>query len=151
MCASHVFQAPRLEARDSFDAAFGLILSAAFLPRCSFHPIFLVRFPRLLSCVLPGTLQAMQYFWRVLDVYGEGRLTVATISLFFRDVARALKEGGFETPNTEDVKVQVVATLCLLSFFSSCLWYRLSFLALLSALNEALDQDQRIKGVATLQ
>ena len=92
---------------NSFDAAFGLILSAAFLPRCSFHPIFLVRFPRPLSCVLPGTLQAMQYFWRVLDVYGEGRLTVATISLFFRDVARALKEGGFETPNTEDVKVQV--------------------------------------------
>ena len=51
-------------------------------------------------------IQAMQYFWRVLDVHGEGRLTVATISLFFRDVAAALREGGFETPNTEDVKVR---------------------------------------------
>lgn len=57
----------------------------------------------------------MQYFWRVLDVHGEGRLTVATISLFFRDVARVLKEGGFETPNTEDVKVQqYVAQTCFL-------------------------------------
>lgn len=49
--------------------------------------------------------QAMHYFWRVLDVQGEGRLTVSTISLFFRDVAHALREGGFETPHTEDVKV----------------------------------------------
>eukprot|EP00752_Nemacystus_decipiens_P009262 g8275.t1 len=53
------------------------------------------------------TRQAMQYFWRVLDVHGEGRLTVATISLFFRDVRRVLKEGGFETPDAEDVKDEI--------------------------------------------
>lgn len=56
----------------------------------------------------------MQYFWRVLDVHGEGRLGVATISLFFRDVARALRDGGFETPNTEDVKVRFYYNCSLL-------------------------------------
>ncbi|CAN0167364.1 unnamed protein product [Hapterophycus canaliculatus] len=49
----------------------------------------------------------MHYFWRVLDAHGEGRLTVATIHLFFRDVAHALREGGFETPDSDDVKDEI--------------------------------------------
>eukprot|EP00903_Cladosiphon_okamuranus_P019399 g17836.t1 len=53
------------------------------------------------------TRQAMHYFWRVLDAHGEGRLTVTNINLFVRDVTRALREGGFETPNTEDVKDEI--------------------------------------------
>lgn len=64
--------------------------------------------------------QAMQYFWRVLDVQGKGGLTISTIHLFFRDIARALEEGGFETPTTDDVKV------CYLfpdPFFFSCSSY----------------------------
>ena len=52
--------------------------------------------------------QAMQYFWRVLDVDCTGRLTVGTINLFFRDVARMLKEGGLELPLIADVKVTQV-------------------------------------------
>ncbi|CAN0210046.1 unnamed protein product [Ectocarpus sp. 12 AP-2014] len=53
------------------------------------------------------TRQAMQYLWRVLDVQGKGRLTISTIHLFFRDIARALEEGGFETPTTDDVKDEI--------------------------------------------
>ncbi|CAM9597022.1 unnamed protein product [Ectocarpus sp. 6 AP-2014] len=53
------------------------------------------------------TRQAMQYFWRVLDVQGKGRLTISTIHLFFRDIAHALEEGGFETPTTDDVKDEI--------------------------------------------
>lgn len=47
----------------------------------------------------------MQYFWRVLDAKGNGRLTIATVNLFFRDVARTLVEGGFDAPDIADVKV----------------------------------------------
>ena len=47
----------------------------------------------------------MRYFWRVLDIEGTGRMTIGTINVFFRDVTRALAEGGFDTPNIADVKV----------------------------------------------
>lgn len=46
--------------------------------------------------------EAMNFFWRVLDV--QGRLTVATISLFFREVVLALKEGGSENLHAKGVK-----------------------------------------------
>lgn len=65
--------------------------------------------------------QAMQYFWRVLDVQGTGRITIATINLFFRDVARMLNEGGFETPCIADVKVCARSDMSL--FTDNCCLY----------------------------
>lgn len=59
----------------------------------------------LLRRVLIMRLQALHYFWRVLDVQATGRLTIATINIFFRDVVRMLNEGGCDTPIIADVKV----------------------------------------------
>lgn len=59
----------------------------------------------LLRWVLILRLQALHYFWRVLDVQATGRLTIATINIFFRDVVRMLNEGGCDTPIIADVKV----------------------------------------------
>ncbi|KAJ8598630.1 hypothetical protein CTAYLR_003062 [Chrysophaeum taylorii] len=49
------------------------------------------------------TPQALNYFWRILDIHKQGHLDPLVINYFFRDVSRRLRDDGYDAPSTADV------------------------------------------------
>ncbi|CAM9198360.1 unnamed protein product [Chrysoparadoxa australica] len=50
------------------------------------------------------TVQALAYFWKILDVRHDGSLCSC---YFYSDIVKKLAEGGFEAPNASDVKDEI--------------------------------------------
>mmetsp|Transcript_25276 Transcript_25276/g.84985 ORF Transcript_25276/g.84985 Transcript_25276/m.84985 type:complete len:259 (+) Transcript_25276:1195-1971(+) len=46
---------------------------------------------------------AVRYFWRLLDVGEKGRIDAFAIAFFFRDVAAAIQDEGYDAPCVADV------------------------------------------------
>ena len=105
------FRGPRGEARltQSFvDRVFAEIMTyPTETPPCSGHFEPEMDFKTYLDVVFAfehvDATQGLQYFWRILDVQKNNRLTVFGINFFFRDVASRLKDLGFDPPSTADV------------------------------------------------
>eukprot|EP01017_Pseudomicrothorax_dubius_P033347 TRINITY_DN4465_c0_g1_i7.p1 TRINITY_DN4465_c0_g1~~TRINITY_DN4465_c0_g1_i7.p1 ORF type:complete len:454 (+),score=131.29 TRINITY_DN4465_c0_g1_i7:71-1363(+) len=53
------------------------------------------------------TPQSLQYFWRVLDVYGKGAIDTFIINMFFRQVVMKLEMKDKPGYNVEDVKDEI--------------------------------------------
>jgi len=54
-----------------------------------------------------STLQALQYFWKLLDVQKTGYLNTFTINYFFRDVLQELIRSNLDTVDVADVKDEI--------------------------------------------
>ena len=48
--------------------------------------------------------EALQYFWRILDVYHKGAIDSFIINMFFRAVIQKLEMMGRGEFNVEDIK-----------------------------------------------
>lgn len=53
------------------------------------------------------TPQAMQYFWRILDVYGKGAIDTFIINMFFRPIVQKLESKDKLGFYVEDVKDEI--------------------------------------------
>ena len=53
------------------------------------------------------TPQALQYFFRLLDIRRQGGLDKFTINYFFRAILSALRQAGHEVVNVEDVQDEI--------------------------------------------
>jgi len=50
-----------------------------------------------------GRGKKVRYFWRLLDVGEKGRIDAFAIAFFFRDVAAAIQDEGYDAPCVADV------------------------------------------------
>lgn len=51
--------------------------------------------------------EALQYFWRILDVYHKGAIDSFIINMFFRAVIQKLEMMGRGEFNVEDIKDEI--------------------------------------------
>lgn len=56
---------------------------------------------------LPKRMEALHYFWRVLDVDRSGRLDGRKIKLFYREICESLRNIRYEAPSEEHVVLEV--------------------------------------------
>ena len=54
-----------------------------------------------------STIEAMSYFWRVLDIDKCGRLTPSAIKYFYSDIYDSLRATGYEAPSVENVIIEI--------------------------------------------
>eukprot|EP00906_Rhabdomonas_costata_P022844 RCo032900 len=56
----------------------------------------------------PASKPAFDFFWRVLDLHGEGYLTPLVLKMFFREVQARLVENNVDPPGLEDVVIEIL-------------------------------------------
>ena len=54
-----------------------------------------------------STVEAMSYFWRVLDIDKCGRLTPNAIKYFYADIYDSLRATGYEAPSVENIIIEI--------------------------------------------
>ena len=54
-----------------------------------------------------STIEAITYFWRVLDIDKCGRLTPTAIKYFYTDIYDTLRSTGYEAPSVDNVIVEI--------------------------------------------
>ena len=54
-----------------------------------------------------STVEAMTYFWRILDIDKCGKLTPTSIKYFYTDIYTSLRATGYEAPAVDNVIVEV--------------------------------------------
>jgi len=55
----------------------------------------------------PASKPSFDFFWKILDINGDGLLTPFVVKLFYREVQAKLQENGFDPIKTEDVVMEV--------------------------------------------
>lgn len=54
-----------------------------------------------------GIIQALTYFFRLLDINGRGYLTIADINYFFKDILLKLQQAQLDVVHVEDVRDEI--------------------------------------------
>uniref|UniRef100_A0A7S4R799 Serine/threonine-protein phosphatase 2A regulatory subunit B'' subunit gamma n=1 Tax=Alexandrium monilatum TaxID=311494 RepID=A0A7S4R799_9DINO len=54
-----------------------------------------------------NTKQAIQYFWKLIDIHHQGRLDGFTINYFFRSILALLRRKKFDVASVDDVKDEI--------------------------------------------